>query len=94
MSFVHYEERRQLRLLMISDLYQHIKQLKGQKPDEGVRVNKLTFYNSKTSSKQNAIRVKNMSKDVHNISVAVRRDSMFQKDPQEIGKGNIAIISR
>ena len=58
MSFVHYEERRQLRLLMISDLYQHIKQLKGQKPDDGLRVNKLTFYNSKSNSKQAGLKLK------------------------------------
>ena len=58
MSYVHHEERRQLRLLMINDLYQHIKHLRGQKHEEGVRVNKLTFYNSKANQKHNSLKVK------------------------------------
>jgi hypothetical protein len=45
MALSHYEERRYLKLTMLDDLHERIKQAKKRKTSHAMRMNKLTFLN-------------------------------------------------
>jgi len=80
MTYVHYEERRQLKLAMLDDLNERIKISKKRKVGENKRINKLTFINAPSIQKMATHKNSNKS---HVRIESRRKGSIFIKDPHE-----------
>jgi hypothetical protein len=89
MTYLHYEERRQLKLMMINDLYQHIKQSKKHKLNQSVRVDRQTFMNTPATKQTTAPSKSSMLKTSHNLSVGIRKDNNLLKEGNDYNRGTL-----